>query len=215
MTTLALIRQLDRRPTILCLGAHCDDIEIGCGGTLLRLLKARRDVAVHWVVLSSTKVRAREAAAAAALFLKGARARTVRIESFADGYFPYHGAEIKRYVEGLRRAVSPSVIFTHHRDDRHQDHRLVSDTTWQTFRDSLILEYEVPKYDGDLGVPNVFAHLDAATCERKIRYIVKSFKTQKARPWFTEETLRAIMRLRGVESRARYAEAFYGRKLVL
>jgi len=215
VTTLGFIGQLERRPTILCLGAHCDDIEIGCGGTLLRILKARRDVDVRWVVLSSTKTRAAEAAAAAELFLKGARAHTVRIESFADGHFPYQGADIKRYFEGLKRAVSPTVVFTHHRDDRHQDHRLVSDTTWQTFRDSLILEYEIPKYDGDLGVPNVFAHLDAATCERKIRYIVRSFKTQKAKPWFTEETLRAIMRLRGVESRARYAEAFYGRKLIL
>ena len=215
MTTLDFLRGLERRPTILCLGAHCDDIEIGCGGTLLRLLHARRDVAVHWVVLSSTKTRALEAAKAAALFLKGARARTVRIESFADGHFPYQGAEIKHYFEGVRRAVSPSLIFTHYRDDRHQDHRLVSDTTWQTFRDATILEYEIPKYDGDLGVPNVFAHLDAATCDRKIRYIVKSFATQHAKPWFTEETLRALMRLRGVESRARYAEAFYGRKLVL
>ncbi len=216
VTKLGFLSQLERRPTILCLGAHCDDIEIGCGGTLLHILRARRDVAVTWVVLSSTKKRAGEAAAAAKLFLKGARAHTVRIEAFADGHFPYQGAEIKRYFENLKRAVTPSLIFTHYRDDRHQDHRLVSDTTWQTFRDSMILEFEIPKYDGDLGVPNVFAHLDAATCERKIRHIVRSYKTQAAKPWFTEETLRAIMRLRGIESRAsRYAEAFYGRKLVL
>lgn len=216
MTTLRFLDHLERRPTVLCLGAHCDDIEIGCGGTMLRLLKARRDVAVRWIVLSSTKERAREAAAAAEQFLKGARARTVRIEAFADGHFPYQGAEIKRYFEGLKRAARPSVIFTHYRDDRHQDHRLVSDTTWQTFRDSLILEYEIPKYDGDLGAPNVFAHLDAATCERKIRYILRNYKTQRAKLWFTDETLRALMRLRAVESRGgRYAEAFYGRKVVL
>jgi LmbE family N-acetylglucosaminyl deacetylase len=216
VTNLGFLTQLDRRPTILCLGAHCDDIEIGCGGTLLHLLKVRRDVAVYWVVLSSTKKRAGEAAASAELFLKGARAHTVRIEAFEDGHFPYQGTDIKRYFEGLKRTLSPSVIFTHYRDDRHQDHRLVSDTTWQTFRDSLILEYEIPKYDGDLGVPNVFAHLDTATCERKIRYIVSSYKTQRVKPWFTEETLRAIMRMRGVEARApRYAEAFYGRKLIL
>ena len=216
MTTLRFLEHLSRRPTILCLGAHCDDIEIGCGGTLLRILKARRDVAVRWIVLSSTKERAREAAAAAELFLKGARSRTVRIEAFEDGHFPYQGAGIKRYFEGLKRSISPSIIFTHYRDDRHQDHRLVSDTTWQTFRDSMILEYEIPKYDGDLGVPNVFAQLDAATCDRKIRYIVRSYKSQRAKPWFTEETLLALMRLRGVESRApRYAEAFYGRKLTL
>jgi LmbE family N-acetylglucosaminyl deacetylase len=216
MMKLQFLDRLDRRPTILCLGAHCDDIEIGCGGTLLRILKARSDVTVRWIVLSSTKERAREASTAAELFLKGARSHTVRIESFEDGHFPYQGAEIKRYFEGLKRGFSPSIIFTHYREDRHQDHRLVSDTTWQTFRDSMILEYEIPKYDGDLGVPNVFAHLDARTCERKIRGILGSYKTQHAKPWFTEETLRALMRLRGVESRAiRYAEAFYGRKLIL
>jgi len=216
MTALRFLNQLERRPTILCLGAHCDDIEIGCGGTLLRILKARRDVTVRWIVLSSTKERALEATAAAQLFLKGARARTVRIEAFADGYFPYQGPEIKRYFEGLKRTVSPNLIFTHYRDDRHQDHRLVSDTTWQTFRNSVILEYEIPKYDGDLGVPNVFAHLNAAICQQKVRYILRSYRTQRAKPWFTEETLRALMRLRGVESRApRYAEAFYGRKLIL
>jgi len=216
VTKLGFWSGLERRPTILCLGAHCDDIEIGCGGTLLHLLKTRSDVTVFWVVLSSTKKRAGEAAAAAKLFLKGARAQTVRIEAFADGHFPYQGAEIKRYFESLKRAVSPSLIFTHYREDRHQDHRIVSDSTWQTFRDSMILEYEIPKYDGDFGVPNVFAHLDAATCERKIRHIVRSYQTQAAKPWFTEETLRAVMRLRGIESRApRYAEAFYGRKVVL
>ncbi len=214
MTQLRLIDSLSRRPTILCIGAHCDDIEIGCGGTVLRLLKERHDVAVRWIVLSSTKERAREAAASAELFLKGSRSRTVRIEAFADGHFPYQGSEIKRYFETLKRTWTPNVIFTHYRDDRHQDHRLVSDTTWQTFRDSLILEYEIPKYDGDLGAPNVFARLDGSTCERKIRNIVRSYKSQRPKPWFTEETLRALMQLRGVESRApRYAEAFYGRKL--
>jgi LmbE family N-acetylglucosaminyl deacetylase len=215
MTPLRILEHLERKPTILCLGAHCDDIELGCGGTLLTILKARRDVAVRWIVFSSTKERAREAAKAAGLFLKNARARAVKIEAFTDGHFPYQGPDIKRYFEALKRTVSPSLIFTHYRDDRHQDHRLISDTTWQTFRDSMILEYEIPKYDGDLGTPNVFAHLDTPTCERKIRFIVQSYKTQHAKPWFTGETLRALMRLRGVESRARYAEAFYGRKLIL
>ena len=216
MTTLRFLDRLERAPTILCIGAHCDDIEIGCGGTLLRILKARRDVAVRWIVLSSTRERAGEAAAAAELFLKGTRARTVRIEAFEDGYFPYQGADIKRYFETLKDSFTPDLIFTHYRDDRHQDHRLVSDTTWQTFRDSMILEYEVPKYDGDLGTPNVFTHLDPRTCERKLAYILRCYKTQHAKPWFTAETLRSLMRLRGMESRApRYAEGFYGRKLIL
>ena len=215
MTSLHLAEGLERGPTILCLGAHCDDIEIGCGGTLLRLLRARRDVKVRWIVFSSTPARALEAERAAALFLKGARARDVQIHTFEDGHFPYQGSEIKRVFEALKGGPAPDLVFTHYRDDRHQDHRVLSDTAWQTFRDSLILEYEIPKYDGDLGTPNVFSHLDASTSERKIRAIVKSYRTQHAKPWFTEETLRGLMRLRGVESRARYAEAFYGRKLVL
>ncbi|HEY6553040.1 MAG TPA: PIG-L deacetylase family protein [Vicinamibacteria bacterium] len=215
MSSLGVLAHLRRNPTILCIGAHCDDIEIGCGGTLLRLLGERKDVSVRWVVLSSTKVRAREAAAAAKLFLRGAKKSAVRIESFKDGHFPYQGAEIKNYIQQLKTDPSPDLIFTHYRDDRHQDHRLVSDTTWQAFRDTTILEYEIPKYDGDLGSPNVFVEVDPATCERKIRYLTRCYATQRAKPWFTEETLRAIMRLRAIESRApRYAEAFYGRKLV-
>lgn len=216
MRSLGILDRLPRNPTILCLGAHCDDIEIGCGATMLRILRERRDVAVRWVVFSSTKERAREASAAAALFLKRARRQDVRIEAFQDGHFPYQGAEIKQVFEQLKREASPDLIFTHYRDDRHQDHRLVSDSTWQTFRDTTILEYEIPKFDGDLGIPNVFAEIDAATCERKIRYLTKCYATQRSKPWFTEETLRSLMRIRAVESRApRYAEAFHGRKLVL
>ena len=215
MISLQLAERLGRGPTVLCLGAHCDDIEIGCGGTLLRLFRARKDVTVRWVVFSSTPERAREAERAAAMFLKGARARDVQIHAFEDGHFPYQGGEIKKVFETLKRGPAPDLVLTHFRDDRHQDHRVLSDTAWQTFRDSLILEYEIPKFDGDLGAPNVFVPLDAATCERKIRAIVRAYKTQHAKPWFTEETLRALMRLRGVESRARYAEAFYGRKIVL
>jgi LmbE family N-acetylglucosaminyl deacetylase len=216
VTRLGWARYLDRGATVLCLGAHCDDIEIGCGGTMLRLLAERPDASVWWVVFSSTKTRAAESLKAAKLFLKSARRQTILIEAFTDGAFPYQGAAIKRYFEGLKRRIDPDLIFTHYRDDRHQDHRLISDTTWQTFRNSMILEYEIPKYDGDLGTPNVFTHLDKTTCDRKIRYIVQSYRTQRAKPWFTDETLRAMLRLRGVESRApRYAEAFYGRKVIL
>lgn len=217
MNSLGVLERLPRNPTVLCIGAHCDDIEIGCGATLLRLLRLRKDVSVRWFVLASTKKRAAEAAAAAALFLRGARSREVRIEAFTDGHFPYQGAEIKRYFEEhVKRGPVPDLVFTHYRDDRHQDHRVVSDTTWQTFRDALILEYEIPKWDGDLGVPNVFVAIDPATCERKIRYITRCYATQRTKPWFTAETLRSLMRIRAVESRApRYAEAFYGRKLAL
>jgi LmbE family N-acetylglucosaminyl deacetylase len=216
LRSLGVLDRLPRRARILCIGAHCDDIEIGCGATLLTLLRARNDVSVHWVVLSSTKVRAKETAAAAALFLKGARRPTLRIETFTDGHFPYEGAAIKAVFRELQKEPAPDLIFTHYRDDRHQDHRMVSDTTWQTFRDTTILEYEIPKFDGDLGIPNVFVEVDAATCERKIRYLTRCYVTQRAKPWFTAETIRSIMRIRAIESRApRYAEAFHGRKLVL
>ena len=216
LRSLGILDHLPRNPTILCLGAHCDDIEIGCGASMLRILRERKDVSVRWVVLSSTEVRAREATAAATLFLRGAKRRMVRIEAFTDGHFPYQGAEIKQVFEELKQDSTPDLIFTHYRDDRHQDHRVVSDSTWQTFRDAMILEYEIPKYDGDLGIPNVFTEIDSATCERKIRYLTKCYATQRVKPWFTAETLRALMRIRGVESRApRYAEAFHGRKLVL
>ena len=214
LNAIRLFESLPPRPRVLCIGAHCDDIEIGCGATILRLLRTRRDVSIRWVVLSSTDVRAREAHAAATLFLRGARTRDVRVEAFPDGYFPHEGADIKRYFDGLREPA-PHLVFTHYREDRHQDHRVVSDTTWQTFRDTLVLEYEIPKYDGDLGAPNLFVPIDASTAERKIRYLTKCYATQRSKPWFTAETLRAILRLRAIEARApRYAEAFYARKVV-
>jgi LmbE family N-acetylglucosaminyl deacetylase len=202
---------------ILCLGAHCDDIEIGCGGTILRWLQEDAGLEFYWVVLSSNRERKKEASKSADLFLKGARKKKILIESFRDGFFPYRGAEIKEYFEALKKRVSPDTVFTHYRDDRHQDHRLVSDLTWNTFRRELILEYEIPKYDGDLGQPNLFVHLSEPVCRRKIQHIVDVFKTQTQKHWLTEDTLRAILRLRGVESHAeeKYAEAFYCRKMIL
>jgi LmbE family N-acetylglucosaminyl deacetylase len=203
--------------TVLCLGAHSDDIEIGCGGTILRWLQEHAGLEFYWVVLSSNPKRKKEASKGAELFLKGARKKKVLIESFHDGFFPYQGAEIKKYFEALKKRISPDIVLTHYRDDRHQDHRLVSDLTWNTFRSHLILEYEIPKYDGDLGQPNFFVRLGDPVCQRKIRYILDTFKTQTGKHWLTEDTLQAILRLRGVESPGteRYAEAFYCRKMVL
>jgi LmbE family N-acetylglucosaminyl deacetylase len=202
---------------VLCLGAHCDDIEIGCGGTILRWLEEYAGLEVYWVVLSSNRKRKQEASKCAGLFLEGARKSKVLIEGFRDGFFPYQGAEIKEYFEALKRRVSPDIVLTHYRDDRHQDHRLVSDLTWNTFRRELILEYEIPKYDGDIGQPNFFIHLSEPVCRRKIKHILDVFKTQTQKHWLTEDTLRAILRLRGVESHAedKYAEAFYCRKITL
>ncbi|NNG16472.1 MAG: PIG-L family deacetylase [Gemmatimonadales bacterium] len=203
--------------TILCLGAHSDDIEIGCGGTILRLLSAYAPVRVVWVVFSAEGVREREARSSAARFLAEADTHHVVINTFRDGFFPFEGAKIKDVFEEVVRNVEPDVIFTHSRDDRHQDHRLISDLTWQTFRDHLILEYEVPKYDGDLGRPNCYVPLSASHCKGKIAHLMDIFGSQRGKGWFTEETFRGLMRLRGIEcaSASGWAEAFTARKLVI
>jgi LmbE family N-acetylglucosaminyl deacetylase len=201
---------------VLCLGSHSDDIEIGCGGTLLKLIESHTNVSVHWVVLSAGEQRGLEARASAKKFLEGAAAKQIEVQAFRDGFFPYVGYEIKQFFEELKPRCSPDVIFTHYRDDRHQDHRLVSDLTWNTYRDHLILEYEIPKYDGDLGSPNCFMPLDEATCRRKVQWIIDMFETQHSHRWFTSETFLSLLRLRGIESGASsgYAEAFFCRKAV-
>lgn len=200
---------------VLCLGAHSDDIEIGCGGTILEMLSAGVDVEVAWVVFSSGADREREARTSADLFLGQASHKEVIVRHFRDGYFPYDAAHIKDEFEALKTKVSPDLIFTHYRDDRHQDHRTISDLTWNTWRSHMVLEYEIPKYDGDLGTPNLFVPLKRATCERKILYICDTFQTQSNKAWLTEDTFQALLRLRGVECAAseKYAEAFYCRKL--
>ena len=203
---------------LLCLGAHSDDIEIGCGGTILQLLSDYRNVNVVWVVFSSGREREREARASAALFLKQAKRRTkIIVKNFRDGFFPYQGAAIKEFFEELKRDVNPDLTFTHYRDDRHQDHRTISDLTWNTWRRHLILEYEIPKYDGDLGTPNCFVPLKREICARKIKHICDVFQTQSNKAWLTPDTFQAILRLRGVECAApdHFAEAFYCRKLLL
>jgi LmbE family N-acetylglucosaminyl deacetylase len=201
---------------ILCIGAHSDDIEIGCGGLILSLLKQSKTVSADWVVFSAPPGRDREARRSAAMFLKGASAQRVVLHAFRDGFFPYDGASIKAEFEKLK-PVAPDLVLTHYRDDRHQDHRILSDLTWNTFRDHWILEYEIPKFDGDLGIPNCFVPLDRATCERKVRLLHAAFRSQRDKHWFSGEMFMSLMRLRGMECRARtgYAEAFFGRKIVL
>lgn len=213
---LAIGLPKDRLRTVLFLGSHCDDIEIGCGGTVLRLVEDHPDVTIFWAVLSSDAEREKEARAAAGLFLGGARAPTVLVKAFRNGFFPYVGADLKAFFEELKSQVSPDLIFTHYRNDLHQDHRVVSELTWNTFRSHLIMEYEIPKYDGDLGVPNFFVPLSAAQRDRKIDHIMSSFRSQQDKQWFTRDTFAGLMRLRGVESNAPtgYAEAFYCRKMV-
>jgi len=202
---------------ILCVGAHSDDIEIGCGGTILRLARQYPHCVLHWVVFSAEGVREAEARRAAALFAGGSAIRGPLLKAFQDGFMPFVGAEVKAVFEELKQAVSPDLIFTHNRKDAHQDHRLLAELTWNTFRDHLILEYEIPKYDGDMGQPSVFVPLQADVCERKIAYLMDAFPSQLSKPWFRRDTFLSLMRLRGMECNAPsgYAEAFYCRKLML
>jgi LmbE family N-acetylglucosaminyl deacetylase len=202
---------------VLCLGAHCDDIEIGCGGTILRLLREEPTCEIYWKVFSSTPIRRREAVKSAILFLRGAKSKKVVIRNYRDSYFPSLQRHIKVEFERLKKEFAPDLILTHYRHDLHQDHRLINELTWNTFRSHLILEYEIPKYDGDLGTPNFFVALDRETCERKAKYICESFASQRTKHWFTADTFLALQRIRGVESNALdgYAEGFHCRKLVL
>jgi LmbE family N-acetylglucosaminyl deacetylase len=201
---------------ILCLGAHCDDIEIGCGGTLLRLLREHAGVETYWVVFSSTPVRRKEAMRAASLFLESAKRKKVVIRNYRDSFFPSQQARIKGEFEKLKKEFAPDLILTHYRNDLHQDHRVICELTWNTFRSHLILEYEIPKYDGDLGAPNFFVALDRATCERKAKHILDAFASQRSKQWFTADTFMSLQRIRGIEANSPggFAEGFHCRKLV-
>ncbi len=217
MQTLTLSK--NSRPTyrILCLGAHSDDIEIGCGGTILEMLRRRRNLEFHWIVFSAGSDREGEARRSADLFLKGAAKKTVTVLDFRNSFFPFVGARIKERFEELKKQISPDLIFTHTRNDLHQDHRIINQLTWNTWRNHLILEYEIPKYDGDLGTPNFYAPFDRKICQRKIKHLIACFGTQRDKHWFTRDTFEGLMRIRGVESSApgRFAEGFYARKMVL
>jgi LmbE family N-acetylglucosaminyl deacetylase len=201
---------------VLCLGAHSDDIEIGCGGTILRLVGQYPDCEFHWFVFSAAGVRGAEARRAAELFA-GSRLKAAILKTFQDGFLPYVGGEVKAVFESELKQVAPDLIFTHNGNDAHQDHRLLSELTWNTFRDHLILEYEIPKYDGDMGGPSVFVTLEREVGETKVGHLMEAFKSQQAKRWFQPDTFFSLMRLRGMEcnSSSGYAEAFYCRKAVL
>jgi LmbE family N-acetylglucosaminyl deacetylase len=202
---------------VLCLGAHSDDIEIGCGGTILKLIENSMNVEFFWIVLSARSERRKEALRSASLFLQSAGKKKVVAKSFRESYFPFEADKLKDYFEDVKKTYHPDLVFTHYRNDLHQDHRVVCDLTWNTFRDHAILEYEIPKYDGDLGSPNLFVHIDEHIKTQKLQYILDCFKTQKQRHWFRAETFLSLMCLRGIESGrfSNYAEGFYSRKLVL
>jgi LmbE family N-acetylglucosaminyl deacetylase len=214
---LSLGRPPGRPLRLLAIGAHSDDIEIGCGGTILQLLAEAVPLDVHWVVLSAVGERLEEAQRSADAFLAGAERSEVVVGRFRDGFLPHVAGEVKDFFEELKGAFEPDVVLTHTRNDLHQDHRLANELTWNTWRNHLVLEYEVPKYDGDLGAPNVFVPLSEETMARKLELLEEHFASQRDKHWFTSDLFRALARLRGVEaaSPSGLAEAFYGRKLTL
>jgi LmbE family N-acetylglucosaminyl deacetylase len=209
-------KENEARLNILCIGAHSDDIEIGCGGTILRLVDEFPNLNFYWIVLGSNQLRCEEAFNSANAMLRNVNDKKIYIKGFKDGFFPFIGAEIKDYFEQLKQEISPDLIFTHYRHDLHQDHRLISELTWNTFRNHLILEYEIPKYDGDIGSPNFFVQLSESTCLKKIQHLLTYFQSQIERDWFTADTFQALLRLRGMEAKSpdKFAEGFYCRKIV-
>jgi LmbE family N-acetylglucosaminyl deacetylase len=200
---------------ILCVGAHSDDIEIGMGGTLLKLIRQTPDLEVCWVVFSGPGTRADEARRSAEDFLAGVKNKHIKVGPFRVSYFPNEWAKVKDWFEEVKSEFDPEVVFTHYREDRHQDHRVLGELAWNTFRNHLVLEYEIPKYDGDLGAPNVFVPLADEVSLEKVRLVTKHFQTQANKHWFSDDLFLALMRIRGMECTSRYAEAFYGRKVVI
>jgi LmbE family N-acetylglucosaminyl deacetylase len=214
---ISLSLKSERPLRLLCLGAHCDDIEIGCGGTILKFANGKQQLDVLWVVFSSNDQRKREALKSAAAILREVESQRIVVHEFRDGFLPYLGLEVKERFEALKAQFTPDLILTHYRHDLHQDHRLVSELTWNTFRNHLILEYEIPKYDGDFGSPNCFVQLEESICTRKIETILGAFTSQADKPWFSRDLFSAVLRLRGMEANAPagYAEAFYCRKALI
>jgi len=208
----------DGRPTrILCLGAHSDDIEIGCGATLFTLLSTGAPVEIQWVVFGAKGSRDEEARRSAAIVLGDGVGHQVSVLGFSDSFFPSESVAIKQEFEALKTRFDPDVIFTHRGADRHQDHRVISELTWNTYRSHMILEYEIPKYDGDLGNPNVFIPVGTDARAKKIGVLMEVFCTQRDKRWFSPETFDGLMRIRGIEcaSPTGYAEGFYARKITL
>ena len=216
MLSLVLSPKRQEPLKLLCLGAHADDIEIGCGGTILRLVTEVPDLVVRWIVFSGAGLREAEARNSAAAFLENVTEKQIQVLEFRDGYFPFQGADIKDCFETVKRDFDPSLILTHWQGDAHQDHRLVVELTHNTFRDHFVLEYEIPKYDGDLGNPAFYVPLTQAQLQRKLETIGRHFPSQRGRSWFSEETFLAMARLRAIEcnSAEGLAEGFYVRKIV-
>ena len=217
MITTDLINGINADGVVMLIGAHSDDIEIGCGGTIRKLVAKNKNLTYYWIVLSANGLRQREAHSSASSILSGSKNSKVMIMNFRNGFFPFVASEIKEFFESLKELQAPDLIFTHFRDDRHQDHRTVSELTWNTFRSNLILEYEIPKYDGELGSPNVFVTLTNDELNAKQAHLYKHFTSQHNKQWFTHNTFKSLCRIRGIEcnSPTGFAEAFHGRKILL
>lgn len=202
---------------VLCVGAHSDDIEIGCGGTVLRMIEQNKNLEFYWLVLCSNPQRAIEATKSANEFLKGVKKKTIIVKDFRDGFLPYIGAPVKEAFEEIKRTFVPDLIFTHTRQDLHQDHRMTCELTWNTFRSHMILEYEIPKYDADLKPTNYFVPLSDKQAGKKVKALMKYFGTQKNKHWFSEDLFEGLMRMRAIEvaSPTRYAEGFHCRKILM
>jgi LmbE family N-acetylglucosaminyl deacetylase len=200
---------------VLCLGAHSDDIEIGCGGTVMQWLRDGAALDVTWVVCSAPDTRRTEATRSAQALLRGAARRRIVIGDLEDSHFPSQMRELKAFCRQIRDEDKADVVFTHHVDDLHQDHRALAEVTWQTWRDHLVLEYEIPKFEGDLGRPNAFVPLEGSVARRKVDHLMRHFGTQRSKDWFRASTFEALMALRGIECRAAdgMAEAFHARKV--
>ncbi len=208
---ISLVPQ-NRELKILCLGAHSDDIEIGCGGTLLKMFSNYTITQVEWVVFATNEIRKKEATNSANTYLKNINNKNISVLNFRDGFLPYHAIEVKEEFEKIKKQIDPDIVFTHYRNDRHQDHRLINELAWNTFRNHVILEYEIPKWDGDIGNPNFYVNLDKDIIDKKNQLLRDCFLTQTSKHWFDDETFTALPRIRGMEAACRYAEAFYSRK---
>jgi LmbE family N-acetylglucosaminyl deacetylase len=217
MLSISPLIRSARSLSLLCIGAHADDLEIGCGGTLLSWLESRRNIDVTWVVLATDEKRGDEAKRSARALLRGASDVEILLGGFTDGFLPAQYKETKEFFESLKRGFQPDIVLTHRLEDRHQDHRLASELTWNTWRDHLIYEYEIAKYEGDLGQPNAFVPIRAATMRRKVAHLARYFGSQRSKSWFTSDNFLALARLRGLECRSSsgFAEAFHARKVVL
>lgn len=216
MLNFQLSNEPGERLKILCLGAHCDDIEIGCGATLMRLLDEHPNAEVLWVVFSSNETREIEARKSAEIYLKNHKNFKIEINQFRNGFFPYIAQDIKEYFEQLKQSFDPDLIFSHYLLDRHQDHRTIAELTWNTFRNHTILQYEILKYEGDLKTPNFYSIINSGYLEKKVNLLLSCFISESDKHWFTKESFMALMRIRGVESGGvtGYAEGFHADKII-